>query len=73
MLFSMAYTQTDLDRINKALASGTLTIRTGNDSVTYQSIDDMLRVKRMIESELAQSSTTKRMYPRYQHASFRDD
>lgn len=73
MLSGMAYTQTDLDRINAALASGNLTVRSGNDQVTYQSVDEMMRVKRLIGAELAQASGQKRMHPRYQQAMFHND
>ena len=37
----MAYTQADIDKLKAALASGVLTVRTGENSVTYQSAADM--------------------------------
>jgi hypothetical protein len=48
----MAYTSTDLDAINAAIASGELTVRHNGREVTYRSIDDLLKAKRTIESEL---------------------
>lgn len=73
MLRTMAYTQTDLDRINAAIASGTLTVRSGDDAITYQSLDDMLRIKREIQAALNQTANASRLYPRHQLASFADD
>ncbi len=37
----MAYTQTDLDRIRAAIASGELSVRFGERSVTYRSIREL--------------------------------
>lgn len=73
MLMNMAYTQADLDNIKAAIAQNTLSVRSGDDSVTYRSLDEMIRAKELIESELASASTPKRMYPRYQVASFSDE
>ncbi len=71
MLTSMAYTQSQLDAIKTAIASGTLTVTHNGRSITYRSTQDLLAVKREIESELNASSTT-RMKPRYQQARFDD-
>jgi len=69
----MAYTQTDLDAINAAIASGTLSVSFSDRSVTYRSIDSLLKAKRIIEAELASTSVTSaRMYPRRQVATFDD-
>ncbi|MEW8253754.1 MAG: hypothetical protein AB2747_05330 [Candidatus Thiodiazotropha taylori] len=70
----MAYTQTDLDRIEAAIATGQLSVSFRDKTVTYRSIDDLIKVKREIKASLAgASSTTPKAYPRYQTASFSDD
>lgn len=68
----MAWTQTDLDTIKGALASGELSV-TFEDGrrVEYRSTADLLLVKRSIESELSASSAT-RLSPRHQQANFAD-
>lgn len=49
----MAYTQTDLDRIKAAIASGVLSCVVNGQTVTYRSLREMERVKAIIEGELA--------------------
>lgn len=49
----MAYTQTDLDRINAAIASGVLSCVVNGQNVTYRSLREMERVKAIIEGALA--------------------
>lgn len=68
MLLSMAYTQTDLDNIRAAIASGNLTVKINDRLVTYRSLDDLFRIEDKIEGELNTSSAG--MYPRYQVADF---
>lgn len=51
----MAYTQTDLDRINAAIASGVLSCVVNGQNVTYRSLREMERVKAIIEGELSAS------------------
>lgn len=53
----MAYTSTDLDAINAAIASGELTVKHNGREVTYRSMDDLLKAKRTIESELASAES----------------
>jgi hypothetical protein len=48
----MAYTSTDLDAINAAIASGELTVKHNGREVTYRSIDDLLKAKQTIDAEL---------------------
>lgn len=52
----MAFSQTDLDAVNAAIASGELTVRHNGREVTYRSIDDLQKAKRTIEAELATQS-----------------
>lgn len=68
MLPSMAYTQSDLDAIKAAIASGNLTVKINDRLVTYRSLDDLFRIKDLIEGEV--NTSTSGMYPRYQVADF---
>lgn len=68
----MPFTQTDLDAVNKALASGELSVRSSDGKqLTYRSVDELLKAKGVIEAELA-SNSLPRPYPRYQVADFSD-
>jgi hypothetical protein len=44
----MAYTQADLTAIDKAIAGGKLTVQHGETSVTYRSMDEMLKIRALI-------------------------
>lgn len=52
----MAYTQSDLDRIKRAIARGEMEVRQGDRMVQFRSVDDLLKVQRAIEDELASMS-----------------
>lgn len=49
----MAFTSSDLDAINAAIASGELTVKAAGREVTYRSMEDLRRAKQMIEADLA--------------------
>lgn len=48
----MAFNQTDLDNINAAIATGELTVEVGGRKVTYRSMDDLMKARSLIQSEL---------------------
>lgn len=48
----MAWSQSDLDAINQALALGAKRVRFQTHETEYQSVADMLRVRDLIKSEL---------------------
>ena len=48
----MAFTQTDLDAINSAIATGARRVRFQTHEVEYQSVSDMLRARDVIKAEL---------------------
>lgn len=54
----MAYTQTDLLNITKAIASGKRRARLGQREVEYQSIEQMLKAKTDIQEELNRANST---------------
>lgn len=48
----MAWTQTDLDSIEKAIATGARRVRFQTHEVEYQSVGDMLKVRNLIRDEV---------------------
>jgi len=46
------FTQAHLDALNTAIASGELTVRYGDTTVTYRSLDELLRVRDMVKADL---------------------
>lgn len=48
----MAWAQSDLDLIEKAIASGTRRVRFQSHEVEYQSTGDMLKARDVIKAEL---------------------
>jgi hypothetical protein len=53
----MAWTQADLDALDKALKSGVLQVQRGDRLVKYRDLDEMLRVREMIRAELGLTET----------------
>jgi hypothetical protein len=56
----MAYTQTQIDALRAAIASGLLTVRHGDTSTTYQSLKEMREVLREMEAEVGGSPRPRR-------------
>lgn len=48
----MAFTQTDLDAINAAVATGELTVEVNGRRVTYRSMADLERARGIIQADL---------------------
>jgi hypothetical protein len=48
----MPYSQSDIDNLKAAIASGELMSRSGDRSVQYRSLDEMERTLRRMESEV---------------------
>lgn len=53
----MAYTQTDLDAVNAAMASGELKIEVAGRMVMYRSIDELIKARNIISAEIAATAT----------------
>lgn len=49
----MAYTQTMLDALDAAIATGALRITHNGKTTEYRSMDEMVRVRNLIKQELA--------------------
>ena len=70
----MAFTQSQLDALDEAIAGGVLTVRTADGKlVTYQSMADLLKARDLVSSSLASTAGTARAYPRHQLADFSDN
>lgn len=54
----MAWTQAQLDAIEAAIASGELTVRLGDRTVTYRSMEELLQARAVIKETLAAESGT---------------
>ena len=52
----MAFTQTDLDNINAAIASGELRAKVNGREIEYRSIDELQKARGVIEADLAKAS-----------------
>ncbi len=48
----MAWTQSQLDAIEAAIASGELTVRFGDRTVTYRSMDELLQARAVIKESI---------------------
>lgn len=56
----MAYTQQDLDNIEKAIANGVLSVRhSDGKQVTYRSMDELKEVRALIKKSLNQTKRRK--------------
>jgi len=53
----VAWTQSQVDALKTAIASGVLIVRHGETQTTYRSLDEMQRVLAMMESEVAGART----------------
>jgi hypothetical protein len=54
----MAWTQTQLDAVEAAIASGELTVRFGDRTVTYRSMDELLQARAVIRDALVAEAGT---------------
>ena len=52
----MAITQADIDALDRAIASGVLTVRHGDSLVTYQSAAEMWKTRDRLKTELVPAS-----------------
>jgi hypothetical protein len=48
----MAWTQSQFDAIEAAIASGELTVRFGDRTVTYRSVDELLQARAVIKESI---------------------
>ncbi len=50
---SDSFTQTDLDALNKAIASGELTVSYGDRTVTYRTIEELIKARALVMGNLS--------------------
>lgn len=66
----MAFTQADIDALDAAMKLGTLRVRYQDGrEVTYRSLDDMMRIRTMMQGDVSEAPRTAlgtvRIYPEY--------
>lgn len=49
----MTYSQADLDRLDKAIASGRLTVEVDGHRVTYRSLAELIQARAIVDRALA--------------------
>lgn len=54
----MAFSQTDLDNINAAIATGEMTVEFNGRRVTYRSIAELKEARSIVASDLAAATNT---------------
>lgn len=55
----MAWTQTQLDALNEAIASGVTTVSHNGKTVTYRSLKEMMELRDRMQWELANGSASR--------------
>lgn len=58
----MAYTQTQLDALEAAIAQGALKVKYENKEVEYRSLEEMLKLRDLMRSELGLVKKAQRLY-----------
>lgn len=54
----MAWTQSQLDALEAAIANGTTLVAYGDKRVQYRSLDEMIRIRDLIKKDLSSSTVT---------------
>ena len=60
----MAFTQTDLDNINAAIATGELLVEVNGRKVQYRSMDDLVKARAIITADLAAAASVAGVFRR---------
>lgn len=69
----MAFTQSDLDAIDRAIASGELSVTHDGRSVTYRSVAELLRARDRIANAITAASTGRAGTYRYTFQTLRGE
>lgn len=69
----MAFTQADLDAIDRAITRGESLVHIDDKEIRYHSIDDMLKAREAISAAVKSATNPDRTVPRFQLADFSDD
>lgn len=54
----MAFTQTDLDNINAAIATGDLSVEVNGRKLVYRSMDDLLKARAIIIDDIGAAASS---------------
>ena len=69
----MAWTQTDLDKLNEALGQGVTEVAYRDRTVKYRNLDEMMRIRGLMQADITASSTTTTAAERVQRVSVSKD
>lgn len=69
----MAYTQTQLDTLEAAIAEGTLKVEYGDKKVEYRSLNEMIRIRDIMKAELNGLPKQKRTYASFSKGTHPND
>lgn len=70
---NMAITQTDIDNLNAAIASGTRSVTIGGQTITYGTVDALIKARNDLQKQLlAGASPRTRSRQTYAYLSTRD-
>jgi hypothetical protein len=69
----MAYTTTQLQALEDAIASGELTVTYDGKTVTYRSIKELMTARDFVQQKLEDAGTLASTYPRRSYAAFSKD
>lgn len=63
----MAFTSDQLTKLDEAIAQGSLTVKYQDKQVTYRSLDEMLKIRDLMRTELGLTSGSRggRVYPTF--------
>jgi len=61
----MAFTQTQLDRLEEAIAEGVLEVKYQDRTVRYRSLNQMIQLREMMRRELGKRPKTSRVYTKF--------
>lgn len=68
----MAFVQADLDAVDRAIASGELSVRTNDRAITYRSMSELIEARATIVAALAAQAASTAAAPRHMLADFSD-
>lgn len=61
----MAWTEDDLTRVKETIASGALTVRYADRTVTYRSLEELRSIEREIRAEIQGATPQRRRFVEY--------
>jgi hypothetical protein len=64
----MAWTQAQLDALNKAIAAGSDKVKYADREVTYRSLSDMLKLRAAMMDELNLPGTTRNAFKKFSYS-----